>query len=304
MSDWKRFSHEINLTEYAASCGYELDRKNSTRASIKMRHGNDIIIVSKKGGAWVYFSVVDDTDNGNIINFIQKRTGKELSEIAKELKIWLGESALNIEPKHYVRDVKEQEYDPQRVQNVFKGCYPAQYHGYLQGRGIKQGLINSSRFKGRIYFDRYKNAAFPHENEKGEVCALELKNKDHGVFVKGSEKTFWRSHCFKTDDTLIIGEAVIDVLSYAILFQNERAIYAATGGGMSPDQSALLKKTLSKLHNLKTVILVTDNDEGGDRLAEKLKVIIEESRFKGEVMRHSPEQEGQDWNNVLKNKIA
>ncbi len=304
MSDWKRFSHEINLTEYAASCGYELDRKNSTRASVKMRHGNDIIIVSKKGGAWVYFSVIDDNDNGNIVNFIQKRTGKELSDIAKELKIWLGEAAPSIEPKNYAQEVEEQEYDPQRVQNIFKGCYPAQYHSYLQGRGIKQELITSPRFKGRIYFDRYKNAAFPHENEKGEICALELKSKDQGIFVRGSEKTFWRSNCFKTDHTLIIGEAVIDVLSYALLFPNDKAVYAATGGGMSPEQGELLKQTLSKLRNITTIILVTDNDAGGDRLAEKLKTIINESRFTDEVKRHSPEQKGQDWNNVLKNKVA
>ena len=93
MSDWNRFKTEINLSEYAAYCGYEVDRKNSTKSSVKMKNGSDIIIVSKKGNSWVYFSVVDDTDNGAIVNFIQNRTGKELKDIARELLAWLGEDA-------------------------------------------------------------------------------------------------------------------------------------------------------------------------------------------------------------------
>ncbi len=91
MSDWQRFKIDINLAEYAAHMGYELVKKDSTRSSIKMRLGSDIIIISKKGGIWVYFSVSGNNDNGTIVNFIQNRTSKTLSEIAKDLLEWLGE---------------------------------------------------------------------------------------------------------------------------------------------------------------------------------------------------------------------
>ena len=86
----------------------------------------------------------------------------------------------------------------------------------------------------------YGNVAFPHYNGK-DICGLELKNADKALFVRGSEKTFWRSNCKQGDDTLVIGEAVIDVVSYSILFTNETSVYAATGGGMSPEQEEILK---------------------------------------------------------------
>ncbi|MGH1377126.1 MAG: toprim domain-containing protein [Alphaproteobacteria bacterium] len=302
MSDWNRFKTEINLSEYAAYCGYEVDRKNSTKSSVKMKNGSDIIIVSKKGNSWVYFSVVDDTDNGAIVNFIQNRTGKELKDIARELLAWLGEDAPKVEAKDYVRDVEQQDYDPERIKRIFKGCHPMQYHTYLETRGIAKRIFNAPRFKNRLFFDRHKNAVFPHYNAQGDICGLELKNEEKAVFVRGSEKTFWRSHCQKGDDTLVISEAVIDALSYSMLFPSQTSVYAATGGGMSPEQGGLLKSAVQGFKSIKTIIIAVDNDEGGDRLAAKIEAVIIESGFTGETLRHSPKAQGQDWNNILQER--
>ena len=88
--DFARFKSEINLTQYAAAMGYEIDRKNSTKASVKMKNGCDTVIISKRNAVWVYFSPVDDRDNGTIINFVQNRTGKSLPEVGAELQSWIG----------------------------------------------------------------------------------------------------------------------------------------------------------------------------------------------------------------------
>ena len=112
---------------------------------------------------------------------------------------------------------------------IFKKCRPTQFHEYLESRNIAKSLFTCPRFKNRIFFDGYKNAVFPHYDDKGDICALELKNKDKALFVRGSAKTFWRSNCQKGDDTLVISEAVIDALSYYRLFPNDKAIYVATG---------------------------------------------------------------------------
>lgn len=53
--EFSRFKSEINLTQYAAHLGYEIDRKKSTRSSIAMRNGADKIIISRRGPLWVYF---------------------------------------------------------------------------------------------------------------------------------------------------------------------------------------------------------------------------------------------------------
>ncbi|PCI98738.1 MAG: hypothetical protein COB14_07520 [Alphaproteobacteria bacterium] len=304
MSDWNRFKTDINLTEYAAYLGYALVKKDSTRSSIKMRKDSDIIIISKKGGIWMYFSVSENDDNGTIVNFIKNRTGQSLAEIAKDLLAWLGEITTRPEPKNYISEVVEQAYEPERVQGIFKKCRPVQFHDYLESRCIPKALFTSMRFQNRIFFDGYKNAVFPHYKEGGAVCALELKNTQTAVFVRGSEKTFWRSNCRKGDDTLVIAEAVIDALSYSILFPSDKAVYTATGGGMSPEQGELLKAAVEGFKSLKEIIIITDNDLGGDRLADAIRVILAETSFEGKIRRDSPQKIKDDWNNVLKDRAC
>jgi hypothetical protein len=176
---------------------------------------------------------------------------------------------------------------------------PAKRHSYLEGRGITPAVLQSARFAECIFFDRYGNAAFPHFDERG-VCGLELKNVDKALFVRGSRKTLWRSRSRAGDSALVISEAVIDALSHYILFPSESAAYAATGGGMSPEQAEVISALIRKFTGLRHIIIITDNDEGGDRLAEKLIEAITESGFAGKVTRHSPQMRGYDWNDELK----
>ncbi|MCB1563918.1 MAG: DUF3991 and TOPRIM domain-containing protein [Alphaproteobacteria bacterium] len=297
------YKSEINLTQYAAHFGYEIDRKKSTRSSIAMRKAGDKIIISRRGGNWVYFSPVNDSDNGTIIDFIENRTQKTIGEIGRELQSWIGGFVSMPEIKNYVREIEEQEYDPARVAQVFRRCRPIQNHAYLEGRGLVKELLSSPRFAGRIFADRYNNAAFPHYNSKG-ICGLELKSQDKALFVRGSEKTLWRSNVRAGDDTLILSEAVIDALSHALLFPNESAIYAATGGGMSPDQAEIIRQIADNFPNIKRIVLITDNDQGGDRLTDKILSAIEEGGFGGEIIRHSPDTRGDDWNDVLRGGAA
>ncbi|MGH1379182.1 MAG: toprim domain-containing protein [Alphaproteobacteria bacterium] len=71
---------------------------------------------------------------------------------------------------------------------------------------------------------------------------------------------------------------------------------------MSPEQDEVLKSCIQGFKALKTVILAMDNDQGGERLIQKIKNILENSGFSGEIVCHSPETQGQDWNNVLKDR--
>jgi len=144
--DFHRFKSEINLTQYAAHLGYEIDRRKSTRSSVAMKGGADKIIISRRGGIWVYFSVTDDGDNGTIINFAQNRTGKSIREIGQELQDWIGGEVSSLELKTYAHEIKEQEYDPARVAKIFKGCSAVKYHAYLERRGLTSVVLSSPRF--------------------------------------------------------------------------------------------------------------------------------------------------------------
>ena len=72
-----RFKTEINLSQFAASRGYTLDKRESSRNSAVMRHADgDKIIIAREGQHWIYFSVSDDDDNGSVIDFVMRRDAR------------------------------------------------------------------------------------------------------------------------------------------------------------------------------------------------------------------------------------
>ena len=297
--DFAALKQSVNLSQYVAAQGYELDRKKSTRSSLVMRHAasGDKIIVSKKGANWVYFSVHDDRDNGTIVDFIEKRTNKSLPEIGRELVGWSGGAGAL--PVYNLPDVQEQVYDVGRIRRAFQWMKPATAHPYLIGeRKIPADVLKDSRFSGRIFQDRYGNAVFPHQNGQG-VCGLELKNADKGVFMRGSEKALWLGNINDGDTVLILAEAAIDALSHFALFRSQNASYGAVSGGMKDNQFDSLMAVIGKMPKLEKIILAVDNDKGGDKIASRIESYLE-GKFTGAIIRHVPKAQGMDWNNVLK----
>lgn len=296
--DFEQLKHEIDLPVYASTLGYQIDRKKSTGSSIVMRLDGDKIVISKKSGAWVYFSVHDDRDNGTVIDFVKNRTGHSLFDIGKDLNAWLGRSSDLSALNHYTGSVAEHKPDPQRMAYLFNRCVPVSQNAYLETRSIGSEILDTQRFKNRVFQDRHDNAVFPHWL-MGEICALELRHHTTRVFARGSLKTFWRSNIHPDDTTLIVSESPIDALSYASLHSVHDAFFAATGGGLSPRQIEYLQQAVKSNSALKFIRFITDNDKGGDKLTERLRLAVLDSGYKSRIERHSPTQPGQDWNDVL-----
>ncbi len=296
--DFSRLKQEVDLVEYASSVGYEVDKKKSTRTSLVMsKELDDKIVISRPSDVWVYFSVYDDNDNGTVIDFVKNRSDKSLFEIGKELEKWLGKpSSFQKRNKSFL---KRKSHEPGRIQRLFNYCYPLLSHPYLKKRRINAIYLQSARFRGRVFRDQFGNIIFPHM-KKGKVCGLELVDEHTHLFVRGSEKTLWRSNRFLDDDTVMIAETPIDALSYQILHPTiNTAFYIATCGGFSPKQAQIIQRLVTELDWIKKVILIVDNDEGGDRIADKLEKIISDTPFNGSIERHSPHKRGSDWNDVL-----
>ena len=84
-----QFKAGVNLAEFAAAQGYQLDRRESSRNSAVMRRDSDndkIVIATYTDGYGVYFSVRDEADNGSIIDFVQSRQRFNLGQVHKELR--------------------------------------------------------------------------------------------------------------------------------------------------------------------------------------------------------------------------
>lgn len=300
--DFAHFKQSINLSQYAASQGYELEPKKSTRSSLVMRHANgDKIIVSKKSANWVYFSVHDSEDNGTILDFIEKRTSKTLPEIGRELSAWTG--GAGVLPVHALPEIEEQVYDPERIKWVYQGLKPIGAHPYLtEARKIPAFIVRHYRFRGQIFEDRYGNVVFPHRNPQG-LCGLELKNHDKGVFLGGSEKALWLGNIEADDRVLTLAEAPIDALSHFTLFRPQYTAYGAVSGSIREKQLDYLLQVIQKMPKLETIILAVDHDEGGEKIASRIESHLD-GQFTGEIIRHTPAVKGMDWNEVLKSKAA
>lgn len=301
MDELEAFKTDINLTEYAAGQGYELDRRQSSRNSVIMRHadGDKIIIARGLDRHWIYFSVRDETDNGSIIDFIQNRSNASLGEVRKKLRPWIG---YGVSPKRppvssYVPKLEPITKDLAKVIAAYNRMQAVISHPYLEGRGIPAATLADPRFEGRIFTDERRNAVFPHWNRAG-VCGFEIKNQGFTGFSSGGEKGLWVSRSGQPETRLVIAESAIDAMSYAAIFPDAQVRYASTGGKMNPQQPELIRAAILKLPEGGEVIAATDADEDGRKLADIIEAIAGEA---GRAFRrHEPPQEGTDWNDQIR----
>lgn len=304
--EFDRFKTDINLTEYAASVGYAIDRKASSRNSVVMRKGekggDKVVIARGYTGQWIYFSVRDDSDNGTIIDFVQKRTGESFGLLRQRLRPWIGEgSRPSVAPAAYVPALEPLTRDRQAVLAAFHRMSEEAAHPYLAGeRCIPAYVLSGRRFAGTIYRDGYGNAVFPHRDRDG-ISGFEIKNHGFTGFAKGGEKGLWFSNTTPADRALVIAETAIDALSFAALFPDESTRYASIAGKMNDSQPALVAGAITKLPAGGVVIASMDNDADGHELALRIRAIFTDLQ-RGDLSfeNQPPERSGADWNDVLK----
>jgi hypothetical protein len=293
------FKSRINLAEYAAAQGYQLDRGESSRNSAVMRRESDddkIIVATGRDGHGIYFSVRDDHDNGSIIDFIQSRKGSNLGQIRKELRPWIGAEPLPVPER--IKKPEPSSSDRQQALMAWSRMQPQPQggHPYLQKRGISSATLTDRRFASVIRIDNRNNAIFPHYDEQG-LSGFEAKNEGFTGFSKGGQKRVWMTSNIEHAPRIVITESAIDALSYAEITGDQDAAYLSIGGQPSPEQWQTLKTELADATLRDAEIVIgTDADEAGDKLASQIAEIAPSA------VREEPEQ-GKDWNQHLNDAL-
>ena len=289
------FKRSINLTEYAASTGYELDKRESSRNSAVMRHSNgDKIIIARQSDNWIYFSVRDDEDNGSIIDFVMRRQVGGIGRARQTLRQWIGHPP-PVDPRRYTPALETSTRERAGIMRRFAKMPVIQSHPYLTRRGITAALLALPRFAGCVLQDERKNACFPHYDYDG-LAGWEVKNCNFNGFAARGTKGLWFSRTRPTDARLVIAESALDALSYAALFPDEQTRYFSTGGSLNPDQPALIRAALAKMPAPAALILATDNDEAGNALADAIQSLAPPAM---DIRRPLP-MTGKDWNDQLR----
>ena len=300
----EKFKTNVNLSEFAASRGYTLDRRESSRNSAVMRHpdGDKIIIARYEGTThWIYFSVRDDRDNGTVIDFLQNRGGGTLGEVRKTLRGWLGSSRPSVQLPLFIQDLQPVSRDRATVVAAWGKAEVCLSLPYLTSRGLGADILGLPLFAGCVRVDNRRNAFFPHYDKEG-LSGFEIKNKEFTGFAAGGVKGLWYSQAKTTDNRLVLTESAIDGYSFHVLRGDKFTRYMSTGGELNPQQPALLRGAMEKLHVSAIVVMAFDDDEGGEKLVKEVQAIAPAGR---ELVRMIPDRgTGKDWNDSLKNKLG
>ena len=302
------FKREIDLRQFAASFGYEMDRHESWRGSTVLRRGGDKIVVKRNhNGHYVFFSVRDDRDHGTIIDFVQRRQHLHLGAVRQMLRPWIGQAvaAVPLFPK-----LAPASPDRVQVETAYRHMAKALRHPYLeQVRCVPATLLGAPRFAGQVRIDSRGNAVFPHFDGAG-LCGYEVKNQRFTGFAAGGRKGLWLSHSRPQDRRLVLAESAIDALSYAALFPDaeDQTCYASLGGTPNFQQPALVQALIARLPERSEIVAAFDADEAGRRLVDMLRLAVAGvATARGTDLifgAHLPAQEGEDWNQILQMDYA
>ena len=295
----------IDLCQYAASRGFVVDRKQSSRSSAVLKHpnGDKLIVAKNRQGQFMYFNAKRN-DNGTIIDFIQSRDRCSLGEVRKLLRPWLNGS-VSPPPIEATLPITLQpsEHDAAQVLGRWLQAKPiGQTHPYLENeRHIPRTVLKHPIFADRIRIDHHGNALFPHYNQAG-LCGFEVKNTGWTGFSPGGLKGLACSRPQPNDQQLIVCETSIDMLSYAAINGIDGNRFLSTAGQISPMQAECLRTAVERMPSDAIVVLAFDNDDGGQTLAAKVREALTSTGC--EILENFPSQPGADWNDVLRQIVA
>ena len=294
--------------QFAVSLGYEIDRRESWRGSTVLRRGADKIVVKRNGnGHYVFFSVRDDSDNGTVIDFLQRRQNLSLGAVRQILRPWVGRPATSpqfpkLEPARPDRMHVESEYrrmakaqrssvSGARALSAGGGALIAAVCGPHADRPLRQHCVSSFRCRG----------------------VVRLRDQEPRIYrlCRGGEKGLWFSHTKSRDRHVVLAESAIDALSYATLFPDaeDQTRYASLGGKPSSRQTALVQAAIAKLPVGAEIVAAFDADDAGRKLVEMIREAVagsptEPGRTDLVFKLTFPAKEGEDWNQVLQNAVT
>lgn len=285
---------ELNLGELAAFYGYQIDRRQSSRSNLVMRHadGDKIIIATGEDGHGIFYSTKADR-NGSVVDFAMFREGCTLGHARKALRRYTGQQAHPPSPSARPPAIPKPEPIPKD-----RAALIAQWHcfrpyggSYLKSRGLSPATV--AAFAERLRLDERGNTAFRHDERDG-LCGWEKKNRGFTGYARGSSKGLFACRVGirpgEAVPRIIIAESALDAMSHHE-HDPRPGLWLSFGGGLSPSQHELLAYVLTK-YPAAEVITATDADNQGEEFAA---LILAQ---RPDAIRARPPT-GKDWNDAI-----
>ena len=283
---------------------WKLDRKESTKLSLKYRRGKgEILIVSHGGRGW--WDPASDA-KGDVFGLVQRlEPGINFGHVRKRLRDFAGLApSFPIAERTGRRKASDRPVAERWADR--KAVWPGSptWRYLARKRFLPSNIISMACVTGLLRQGPHGSAWFPHLNSAGVVTHVDIRGPSYKGSLTGGSKSLFRlppSRLAPVLPRLVLAEAAIDTLSVAALEDpHPNTIYAATGGGMGPGTIAELEALLAQMAVLPGAVLcgATDANGPGDRFAEQHRALAE--KFGVAFKRLRPPIEGGDWNDVLR----
>jgi hypothetical protein len=281
---------------------WKLDRKESTKLSLKYRRGKgEILIVSHGGKGW--WDPTSDA-KGDVFGLVQRlEPAVNFGHVRKRLREFAGLSpSFPIAERAGGRKASDRAVAERWADR--KALWPGSptWRYLARRRFLPSAIIEAASAAGGLREGPAGSAWFAHFNGEGSVAHVDIRGPTYKGSLTGGAKSLFRLPGNNAPlPRLVLAEAAIDTLSVAGI-ESLRAdtLYAASGGGMGPGTIAALEALLTAMATLPGALLcsATDANGAGDRFAERHRSFAE--KFSVPFARLRPPIEGGDWNDVLR----
>jgi hypothetical protein len=284
---------------------WRLDRKQSTKRSLKYRRGKgEILVVSHEGRGW--WDPTSDA-RGDIFGLVQRlEPGLNFGHVRKRLRELAG-----VAPQFRLAKRGKEAQSADRSVAERWASRPVVWPNsptwrYLTGkRRLTSSIIQAAIDADVLREGPRASAWFAHRDQVGAVAHVDVRGPLYKGSLKGGAKSLFRLPPGESiRPRLVLAEAAIDALSVAALESlRSDTVYAATGGCMGPGTIAALESHLAAMSQLPGTVLCSaaDANPAGDRFADRHRGLAK--AFGIAFVRLRPPVEGGDWNHALREMI-
>lgn len=271
----KQTANNVELAEFLRMRGEKLERAGREYKLIYTDGGGKHDSITMSGNRW--FDHKAQT-GGGAIKFMQYFYGMNFVDAVQSLLGYSVEPQQHSLPHKAETAEKKQEFKLPEVNTDMHRVY-----AYLiKQRYIAPETVSYFAKEGKIYEDAdHHNAVFVGLDENGVPRQAHKRStnsfgKTFRITVEGSDTDYSFAH-YGTSDKLFVFEAAIDMLSFITLYSDKwkEHSYIAMNGVY---ESAVLK-ALELHENLRTIVICTDNDEGGIDAYERLNDLLRERGY-------------------------
>jgi hypothetical protein len=280
---------------------WKLDRKESTKLSLKYRRGRgEILIVSHGGRGW--WDPTSDA-KGDVFGLVQRlEPGINFGHVRKRLRELAGLSpSFSTVERAGRREAPDRSVAERWVDRKPVWLGSAAWCYLTRKRLLPSTIIEAASRADVLREGPRGSAWFAHVNGAGLVEHVDIRGPTYKGSLTGGAKSLFRLPLStQSFPRLVLAEAAIDALSVAT-FERLRGdtLYAATGGGMGPGTITALEALLAVMTALPGALFcsATDANGPGDRFAERHQSLAE--KFNVPFARLRPPADN-DWNDVIR----